>query len=254
MGRVSAHVVSGMAPDARTCHDVPGRAPEVARRGGTPTCPQHPHFLRTDRARPPGCESGQVTPRVPRMRTGVLGVHRIPTSPHCTPGAPGAPREPEGRPLRPQSYRGTGPRPVRHRRPRSPCVPRGRSPSPACPQVPRTGPRRVDFTQVPTAQCPGRRAPGAQRCPATACPPCRAQEVARCPKSPWDVPGHGAGALRAGMRPGHRAVPWRAPRRGCPSAVSPPARASLDGFVSRRYIWYPMSAPDPVGRPDRVRA
>ena len=182
-----------------------------------------------------------------------------------------SPQDPHKSPLyarrarRPQGTGGTPTAPTvvpRHRptpgpapAPQKPmCAHRGRSPSPACPQVPRTGPLRSDFTQVPTAQCPGRRAPGAQRCPATACPPCRAQDVARCPKSPWDVPGHGAGAPRAGMRPGHRAVPWRAPRRGCPSAVSPPARASLDGFVSRRHIWYPMSAPDPVGRPDRVRA
>ena len=169
MGRVSAHVVSGMAPDARTCHDVPGHAPEVAGRGGTPTCSRHPHFLRTDRARPPGCESGQVTPRVPRMRTGVPGVHRIPTSPHCTPGAPGAPREPEGRPLRPQSYRGTGPRPVRHRRPRSPCVP----------------------TEA------GAQAPHARRCPG----PAHGGRIS--PKSPRRSARDGAPRVPRGARPRH---------------------------------------------------
>ena len=232
MGRVSAHVVSGMAPDARTCHDVPGHAPEVAGRGGTPTCPERPHFLRTDSAKSPGCESGQVTPRAPRMRTGVLGVHRIPTSPRCTPGAPGAPREPEGRPLRPHSRTaaqaharsGTG-APEAHV-----CPPRP-EPKPRMPAGAQDRPTEVGFHPSPHGAVPGTARPG-------------------CP----EVPGHGMPALPCPGRGTVPQVPMGRPRTRCRGPAGRDASRAPCRAVARAAARVPQRRIAPSsGIPRRIR-
>lgn len=225
---------------------MPEYAPSARRRHGARPTPTGPHQT------PQSARVPQV-PTIPRTITKSTHkdhqtpARRAPVHPGCPP--PAAPRR---KPRVPRDAgSGTGARDAHGAR-------SDRSPSPACPWVPRTGPQRSGHRSHPPSPhgtVPGTARPEVAKVPGRGVPALPGHGRAHAIQVPMGHPGaRGRGTPGAGTRLRHRHGRGARAATVCPGAVSPAARPPLGGIRPFRNIIAPRGAPDPVGRPDSESA